>query len=150
MTRRGFLALLPAALGGCAPTAQQQEAALLPARTVSGARVRQSRRFDTPDRTLLLQASVGALQDLGFVIEETQAQLGVIVGVKLLGARIRAQILIAPTTDGKAFIVRATFQSITPRPGAMLAVGEVLDDPLLYQGFFEKIAQSAFLTANEI
>jgi hypothetical protein len=46
--------------------------------------------------------------------------------------------------------VRATFQRYRPRPGAMLAVGETLDDPLLYQGFFERVAQSAFLTAQEI
>ncbi len=32
----------------------------------------------------------------------------------------------------------------------MLAVGETLNDPVLYQGFFEKLAQSAFLIAYEI
>ncbi|CAH2600931.1 protein of unknown function [Rhodovastum atsumiense] len=37
-----------------------------------------------------------------------------------------------------------------PQPGAMLALGDTLDDPALYQGFFERIAQSVFLTAHEI
>jgi hypothetical protein len=46
--------------------------------------------------------------------------------------------------------MRATFQRVVYRPGAMLALGDTLDDPLLYQGFFERVAQSAFLTAHEI
>ena len=31
-----------------------------------------------------------------------------------------------------------------------IAFGAVLDDPLLYRDFFERISQSLFLTANEI
>ena len=98
----------------------------------------------------MLQATVGALQDLGFTIEETQAEYGIIVATKIAGGRIRAQVVLRSLHGQQAIIVRATFQSIIPRPGAMLAVGEELNDPALYQGFFEKLAQSAFLTAHEI
>ncbi len=98
----------------------------------------------------MLQSAVGALQDLGFIIEETQAQHGVIVGSKLVGARIRAQVVLRPAAAGTDIVVRVTFQRIIARPGAMLAVGETLNEPEIYQGFFEKLAQSAFLTAHEI
>ncbi len=139
-----------AGLTGCAPTADQQAAAFVPTAAATASRTRQSRRFETRDQSLMLQAAVGTLQDLGFSIDETQPQHGVIVGTKLTGARIRAQVVVRPEVAGAGTVVRATLQRINPRPGAMLAVGEVLDDPVLYQGFFEKLAQSAFLTAHEI
>ncbi|KAA5610330.1 hypothetical protein [Rhodovastum atsumiense] len=98
----------------------------------------------------MLQSAIGALQDLGFTIEESQAASGVIVGSKLSGARIRAQVSVRRIPQQRAMLVRATFQRIVPQPGAMLALGDTLDDPALYQGFFERIAQSVFLTAHEI
>jgi hypothetical protein len=137
-------------LAGCAPTPEQQAAALMPTEATLRARAQQSRRFDTSDKKLMLQATVGALQDLGFIIEETQVEYGIIVGSKITGGRVRAQIVLRPIEGQQAMIARATFQSIIPRPGAMPAVGQELDDPLLYRDFFEKLAQSAFLTAHEI
>jgi hypothetical protein len=137
-------------LGGCGTTAEQQAAALSPAASAVAVRARQSRRFDTADLGMMLQSALGALQDLGFTIEESQTANGVIVGSKLSGARIRAQVTVRAFPGQAATIVRATFQRIIHRPGAMLAVGETLDDPEIYQGFFERVAQSAFLTAHEI
>jgi hypothetical protein len=182
MRRRAFvglgLGLGTLALAGCQATPAQQIAALTPTGAGTAARARQSRRFETSDRALMLQAALGALQDLGFTIDESNAETGVIVGSKTAGAQIRAQVTVraAPSAPGASAssasgsapspapnsapnsapspapnsIVRATFQRYRPRPGAMLAVGETLDDPLLYQGFFERVAQSAFLTAQEI
>ncbi len=98
----------------------------------------------------MISSAIGALQDLGFTIEETQAPSGLIVGSKATGALIRAQVTVRPINNGMGTVVRTTFQRVIPRPGAMLAVGDTLDDPAIYQGFFEKIAQSTFLTAHEI
>ncbi|MFC4165891.1 hypothetical protein [Teichococcus aestuarii] len=143
--------MLPsAALAGCAPTAEQQAAAFMPSAAATALRARQSRRFDTADRELMLQSTVGALQDLGYLIEETQAAHGVVVGTKNTSGRVRAQVVLRPGADGRSILVRATFQTIVPRPGAMIAMGETLEDPAIYQGFFEKLAQSTFLTAHEI
>lgn len=150
MRRRTVFAGLCVTIAGCAPTAEQQAGALAHSGSALDMRARQSRRFETRDQTLMLQATVAALQDIGFTIEETQSQHGIIVASKLAGARIRAQVTLRPATDSGATIVRATFQRIIPRAGAMLAVGETLNDPVLYQGFFEKLAQSAFLIAYEI
>lgn len=155
MRRRDFgtvaLTIPLFALGGClASTADQQAAALSPQASAIALRSRQSRRFDTIDQTLMMQAILGALQDLGFTIEESQAASGVVVGSRLTGARIRAQVTSRQVPNQTATVVRATFQRMLPRAGAMLAGGETLDDPALYQGFFERVAQSAFLTAHEI
>ena len=150
MRRTGALILALAALGGCVPSPQQQAAPFTPTAAVSAARARESRRFDTADQRAILQAVIGALQDLGFTIEESQAKNGIVVGAKLGGGRIRAQAIVLAAADRTSTVVRVTFQRIVPRPGAMLAVGEQLDDPEIYRGFFEKVAQSAFLTAHDI
>jgi hypothetical protein len=149
MTRAALVVSLLATCG-CAPTAEQQAAAFTPNAATLEARAEQSRRFDTTDRKLMLQSALGALQDMGFSIEESQAQSGVIVASKLANGRIRAEVVIRPAADRASIIVRATFQEISPAPGAMLAHGATLRDPLLYQGFFDRMSQSAFLTANGI
>lgn len=150
--RRGFVlaGLAGLATAGCMATGADQVAALSPSAASTALRARQSRRFDTSDRALMLQASLGALQDLGFAIDESDAGLGVIVGSKAVRGRVRAQVTVRGAANGEGSVVRATFQRVVERPGARLAVGETLDDPALYQGFFERVAQSAFLTANEI
>lgn len=150
--RRAFVAGLIASslLAACAATPAQQIASLTPSSGAVSSRTRESRRFDTNDRNLMMQSALGALQDLGFTIDESDLQTGIIVGSKLAGAEIRAQVSVRPLADQEQTIVRATFQRIVNRPGAMLAIGETLDDPLLYQQFFERVAQSAFLTAHEI
>ena len=153
MRRRTFVGLGAAAMAmaGCmSATPQQQVAALSPTGGAVDARARQSRRFETADRDLMLQSALGALQDLGFNIDESDGGAGIIVGSKTAGARIRAQISVRSVPEQDQTLMRATFQRYRPRPGAMLSVGETLDDPLLYQGFFERVAQSAFLTAHEI
>lgn len=150
MRRRALIGILAGLTAGCAPTAEQQASALTPASTAVATRARQSRRFDTADQTLMLQSAIGALQDLGYTVEESHASTGVIVGSRLSGGRIRAQVSVRSLPNGGGTAMRATFQRILYRPGAMLAVGETLDDPTLYHGFFERVAQSAFLTAHEV
>jgi hypothetical protein len=98
----------------------------------------------------MMSSAIGALQDLGFTIEESQALNGIIVGSRVSGVLIRAQVTVQPVNDRTGTIVRTTFQRIIPRSGATLTVGDTLDDPAIYREFFEKIAQSTFLTAHEI
>jgi hypothetical protein len=150
--RRSLLVVLgTGAATGCAPpTAQQQADALGRPDGGPGARARESRRFDTGDLPAVLRATLGALQDSGFTIAETQAQFGVVTATKIAGAFIRVQVVLRRLPDREATLVRATFQRVIPRPGAMLAGGEVISDPLLYRDFFERLAQSLYLTANEI
>lgn len=148
--RVGACGLLLLFLAGCAPTAEQQAAAFAPSASAAGLRARQSRQFDTVDRALMLQSAIAALQDLGFTIEESQVATGVLVGSRLGDGRVRAQVTIGSIPGRPGTTLRATFQRIVVRPGAMLAFGETLDDPALYQGFFERVAQSTFLTAHEI
>ena len=42
----------------------------------------QTRRFDTSDETMLLSASAAVLQDLGFNLDESETELGLVVKVR--------------------------------------------------------------------
>lgn len=55
----------------------------------------QSRRFDTRDRDELMAASVGVLQDLGFALDVSNAQLGVLTASKELDAKNAREIALA-------------------------------------------------------
>ena len=89
--RSGLLAPL-AGLSACQSREEIHANALTPASSVVSQRVLQTRRFDTRDDTLLLQAAVGVLQDLGFVIEESRSQAGLVTGTKMRDATEAGQV----------------------------------------------------------
>ena len=136
---------------------ENERAALTLAPESLSQRQQQARRFDTGDQLMILSATSGVLQDLGFIIEETSSKSGLIVGSKSRRANdgwlvnyqnIRVSIVTKPSADGKAVIVRVNFQRVVvsaPNPRA-----ETIDDPIIYQQFFNKLAQALFLEAHEI
>ena len=171
------LAVLP----GCQPSVQQETQALTLAPDAPALRQQQMRRFDTRDEALLLRASVGVMQDLGFQIDEATPSAGVVIGSKdrdardsaqmaghlalaiLLAAggvatapaydqsqRIRLSVITQPSPDHAATIVRVTFQRVVSDNMGRVSHVETLADPLIYQGFFDKLSQAAFLEAHEI
>jgi hypothetical protein len=148
--RWAAIAILPVALAGCTPTAEQQAAPFEQSAATFEARSYQSRRFDTGNQGFILEAAVGTLQDMGFTIDEVQRQVGLIVASKLAAQRVRIEISFHQTSSRSGTIVRAAFQEISTAPGAMLAHGAIMHDPSLYQEFFERMSQSAFLTANHV
>lgn len=70
--------LLP--LAGCAERIPKEALQLSPESLAL--RQLQTRRFDTKDESALLTAGMGVLQDLGFTLEASETQLGVIVASK--------------------------------------------------------------------
>jgi hypothetical protein len=81
--RRGVSVALILALAGCQPAMlEQQTAALTLSPQSLSQRQTQLRRFDTRDEGSILAAAAGVMQDLGFTIEETTAQAGLIIGSK--------------------------------------------------------------------
>ncbi|MDQ1078616.1 hypothetical protein [Pseudoroseomonas cervicalis] len=100
MLRRRFALLAGATLlAGCQQEAAQLHAgAMAPTDGALALRRLQSRRFDTPNEALLMQASVGVMQDLGFTIEDARAEAGLIVASKDRDAveaqQVAAQVLL--------------------------------------------------------
>jgi hypothetical protein len=185
MQRRAIftLAALGSGLGllGCQTKEELHAGALTPSGSVVAQRALQTRRFETRDEPMLLQSTVGVLQDLGFVIEETRPQAGLIIGSKrrdateagqvagqvllvLLAAAartqhrvvmdrdqtIRVQVVVRPSQDRSASLARVTFQRLVVNTENMPSQMETLEDPQLYQAFFNQLSQSSFLTAHEI
>lgn len=165
---------LSLALSACQQTIPK-EALLLSPESLEQRQL-QTRRFDSTDEAMLLSASALVLQDLGYSIEESETEVGLILGTKdrdatevgqvvgaivmaaLFGAatpidkeqKIRASLVTRPLPDGKSTAVRVTFQRIVWNNYGQISRVEGLNDPLLYQQFFDRLSQSVFLTANEI
>jgi hypothetical protein len=135
----------------------------------------QTRRFDTPDEKKLLTASAQVLQDLGFNIESSETDLGLIAASKerdateagqVVGSIVLAVILgvsvpwdknqkinaslVTKPVGAKEIAVRVTFQRMVWNTHNQVSKIEAIDDVKMYQEFFDKLSQSVFLEANQI
>ncbi len=162
------------ALTGCQTTVPRQALETTP-QTLE-LRQMQSRRFDTADEKKLLAACAALLQDLGFNLDESCSELGVIVGSKnrsavetgqvvgsimlalLTGAdspyektqRFRASVVTRPSEDHQSVIVRVTFQRTVWNTANQISRNEPLAKPEQYQEFFDKLSKAVFLEANNL
>ena len=83
---RVLAALCAIALTGCAGATSPPKGLMQPADDAVKLREQQSRRFATTDESELLSASAALLQDMGFNIDETNKELGVISASKIRSA----------------------------------------------------------------
>ncbi len=157
---------------------------LKPTENVLQKRSLQSRSFDTVNEKLLLSASAGALQDIGFTIDDSETKLGLIVASKdadatnktqmalattglvlgiLAGSynsrhyqnlddvqKIRASLVTHQNLQQKKTIVRITFQRIVWNKNKQICRRETLNDPKLYQGFYDRLSKAVFLEDHQI
>ena len=136
----------------------------------------QTRVFETADEAELLSASAALLQDLGFTLDESEVDLGVIVASKnrdatevgqvvgavavavLFGAhmpvddeqKIRAALVTRKLEERNGYAVRLTIQRIVWDTDGRVSKTEPLDDAQMYQEFFDKLSKSVFLEAQEL
>jgi inosine-uridine nucleoside N-ribohydrolase len=64
--------------------------------------------------------------------------------------KIRVSLITQPSADGAASQVRVTFQRLVWDNHANVSKIETIDDPKVYQQFFDKLSQSLFLEAQRI
>lgn len=169
-----FIAVFSFLISGCAETIPPE--ALKWNLTTIEDRQLQTRKFDTGKEETILSASAGLLQDLGYNIDDGEAELGLVVGSKDREAmdggqiaasivveaftgvkmatdknqKIRVSIVTKPTDDGKHIVVRVTFQRIVWNNQGQVSKTERLNEPGYYQEFFEKLSKSVFLEAHSI
>ncbi|MHC4631879.1 MAG: hypothetical protein ACYS9C_11505 [Planctomycetota bacterium] len=171
-----FFLLMPLALifegcGGIPKDALSMNPATLEDRRL------QTRLFDTSDEEKILSASAGVLQDLGFNLDESETDLGLIVASKDRDATEAGQVILASILAGMSgepaiydtkqkirvsiisshagenverISVRVTFQRIVWDNYGRTSRLERLNDPEMYQGFFEKLSKAVFLEAHGI
>lgn len=162
-------------------------------------RALQTRKFEGISEADLLSASTGVIKDLGFIIDESETNLGLIVGSKnrdadpdaaqraeqvLIGAttfvvavlaavasrdgdafedifyvpavddyqKLWASVVIRPTSEDieKTHFVRVTFQRIVWNTDDEVARLQSLDEPEMYQKFFDLLSKSILLEGQEI
>jgi hypothetical protein len=97
----------------------------------------QTRVFDTSDRKLMLVSVITTLQDLGFVVDNADVDVGMVSGTKLDGYALRMTVTTRPRGESQV-LVRANAQyGLKP-----------VNDPLPYQSFFQALSKSVFLEAH--
>ncbi|MFM8622349.1 MAG: hypothetical protein ACKOB3_03110 [Holophagaceae bacterium] len=99
----------------------------------------QSRVFDTTDREKTLRTVIATLQDLSFVIDKADLELGTISATKLSGYNLRITVSVRP---------RGTTQ-LSVRANASFNDEPILD-PKPYQDFFVSLEKAMFLTAQQV
>ena len=176
---RRLLILVCASLSLCCPLSgcvneMAREALTLQPEALEQRRI-QTRRFETTNEHELLTASLEVLQDLGFAVDETEPDLGLIVASKnrdasstgeMIGAfvigaasdsrvtyNVEQKIRASVVTKGlgrTGTSVRVTFQRVVWNNLGEISANESLEEPKLYQEFFAKLSKSVFLTAFDI
>jgi hypothetical protein len=177
MFRKGAAtALILAMLSGCATTKVPKQALLLSPEDLSNKQL-QSRVFETTDEKKILAASAALMQDLGFNLDESCTDLGLVTssknrtavdGGQVAGAivvailfgvsvpidkeqKIRASLVTRPTGEkGDRVLVRLTLQRVIWNTQNVVSKAETVNEPTIYQEFFNKLAQSIFLEAHDI
>ena len=169
------IALLVGMITACGPRIPKEALQLSPESLVH--RETQSRYFETSDEAAILAASAAVLQDLGFNLDESETDLGVLVASKqrdateagqivfgviiagLLGTdatwdekqKIRASLITRPSgKGGKRITVRITFQRTVWDTEGDISRNESIVEPEIYQDFFTKLSKSIFLEANQV
>lgn len=101
----------------------------------------QTRSFDTSDRTVVVRNVISTLQDLSFVIDKADTDLGTVSATRLYnGNKVRMTVTARPSSSGKSVIVRANAQyNLKP-----------IENPKTYQDFFSSLSKSLFLSANAL
>ena len=99
----------------------------------------QSRAFETTDRQKTMRTVIATLQDLSFVVDKADMELGSISATKLDGYALRMTVSVRPHSE-KRVIVRANAQfNITP-----------VTEPKPDQDFFVALEKAMFLTAQQV
>jgi len=168
------VAVLLGVTAGCAPTIPDEALQLTPASLEF--RELSTRRFASTDEAVMLSAAAQVLQDLGFSLDQSEPELGVLVASKKAEAEnagqiagaivlaaltgvavpvdddqvVRASLVTRPVPADDAMTVRATFQRVVTNNYGQVSRVESLQAPDIYQRFFDKLEQSVFLEAEKI
>ena len=123
-------------ISGCATT---HDARILGADNQVELRSMQTRSFDTSDKNIVVRNVISTLQDLSFVIDKADTDLGTVSATRLYnGNKVRMTVTARSSSTNKSTIVRANAQyNLKP-----------IENPKIYQDFFSSLSKSLFLSAN--
>ncbi|MCX7373565.1 MAG: hypothetical protein NTW56_14220 [Alphaproteobacteria bacterium] len=129
--------LFASALAACQMDSRQQ--ILQTTNTQAQQRAISARAYDTGDQVRVFRAVIATLQDLGFVVDRADDQLGTVSATRFSGGLVRFTVSVRQAGPQRS-VVRASGQ---------LNQHE-LSDPAPFQRFHDALSQSLFLAANNI
>jgi len=136
MTRLFSLLLLVIAVAGCAtstPVDISANSTQLQTRQI------QTRQYETLDKAMTMRSVIATLQDLGFTIDQADAELGTITATRHHQYAMRMTVTVVKR-DEKRVSVRASAR-----------IGEnAVKDAATYQDFFVALDKAMFLTAQRV
>ena len=99
----------------------------------------QTRSYGTLDKTMTMRSVIATLQDLGFTIDQADAELGTITATRLHAYTMRMTVTVVER-NGERVSVRANAR-----------IGEnAVTDAATYQDFFVVLDKAMFLTMNKV
>jgi len=135
-TRLLAMLLCLGAIGGCVPSTK---AVMETGQSAVALRSFQQRAFDTNDVEKTLRTVISTLQDLSFVIDKADLDLGTVSATKLSGYQVRMTVTVRPR-GATQILVRANAQYMD----------KAIEDPKPYQDFFVALEKAMFLTAHQV
>ena len=127
-----------AAIAGCAMPPQPEPNLLAPTEEQMKLRSYQTRTFDISDRKRAIRGVMATLQDLGFIIERANAELGLVTAARFAEPNyydiIAVTVTVRPQGSGKMLIRANAIYNNAP-----------LDDAKAYQNFFASLQRALFL-----
>lgn len=99
----------------------------------------QTREFTLVSKKQVIRASIATLQDLNFILDRIDADLGTLSASKYSGG------LIVKAT----VTIREKQEAVTVRINLTCGV-QVVENPLIYQDFFSSLDKSLFLVKNNV
>lgn len=99
----------------------------------------QTREYDTLDKAMTMRSVIATLQDLGFTIDQADAELGTVTATRLHDYTMRMTVTVVEK-EGRRVSVRANAR-----------IGEnSVTDAKTYQDFFVVLDKAMFLTLHKV
>ena len=128
--------LCAALLGGCVSSLDQVTKT---GQSAVQMRSYQERAFDTADKQQTLRSVIATLQDLNFVLDKADLDLGMVTATKLSGYDLRVTVTVRPRGDTQMLVrMNAGYEE------------EPVKDLKFYRDFFAALEKAMFLTAHEV
>jgi hypothetical protein len=99
----------------------------------------QTREYDTLDKAMTMRSVIATLQDLGFTIDQADAELGTVTATRLHDFTMRMTVT----------VVQKDQQRIAVRANARIGENSV-SDAATYQDFFVVLDKAMFLTLHKV
>jgi len=122
-------------IGGCATTGPNVTGATSQLQT----RQIQTRQYETLDKNMTLRSVIATLQDLGFVIDDANPNLGTVTATRLHKYPMRMTVA----------VVNKGEKQVSVRVNARIDENSVTD-ARTYQDFFTALDKAMFLTLNKV